>query len=414
MEAPMAATAAALILLRDALTSLFVLADASLVFLSSRSKPLRLLRSFLLSSFLFLLRLLPSYLDFVPAPAAKHAVPSHPPPLHSAITHLPSPSPPPLLASSGDSGISRALSQLLVIVNNLPVSSRKYEAVRSIAEHVIDENRRGGSKALIEVNRVVLSSAFSRTLGQLEAAMVEMERDGRGTIATGGYQVSNFLPGDDTAGGKGYGGGKVLRAAGDVVRWGLRQLRGGKCEGGSGGIIARLEGSGSCAEKLAAELIWLGHKLVESGCAEEAVGRWASATNLAWLAITAPLRLQGSIVKVSAFLFKQAKEISTADETKKEQLRLMRMKMLMSWLPLLCRASNGTDTPVLSLDERAELERVLDQTIGMLEEEEEQEQVLSQWLHHFMYCPSSDWPNLQTSYTRWCAASRKLFTSREQ
>ena len=95
------------------------------------------------------------------------------------------------------------------------------------------------------------------------------------------------------------------------------------------------------------------------------------------------------------------------DETKKEQ-RQTNMKMLMSWLPLLCRGSNGTDTPVLSINERAELEKVLEEIIEMLEKEEEQEKVLSLWLYHFTYCSSSDWPNLLASYTRWCTTSRKL------
>lgn len=112
----------------------------------------------------------------------------------------------------------------------------------------------------------------------------------------------------------------------------------------------------------------------------------------------------------TAFLFKQAKNLGAeeGDEGKKEQQRQTKMRMLMSWLPLLCRASNGTDAPVLSINERAELERVLEETIETLEQEEEQEKVLSLWLHHYTYCPSSDWPNLHACYARWCSASRKL------
>lgn len=87
----------------------------------------------------------------------------------------------------------------------------------------------------------------------------------------------------------------------------------------------------------------------------------------------------------------------------------MKMKMLMSWLPLLCRANNGTDAPVLSMAERAELERILEQVISSLEAEEEQEMVLSLWLHHFTYCPASDWPNLRTSYIQWYSAARTRF-----
>jgi len=107
---------------------------------------------------------------------------------------------------------------------------------------------------------------------------------------------------------------------------------------------------------------------------------------------------------------KQARELGLdeAGEGQREPQRQTKMKMLLSWLPLLCRASNGTDAPVLSMRERAELEIVLEEMIDMLEHEEEQEQVLSLWLHHFTYTPSSDWPNLRASYARWCTASRQL------
>ncbi|KAK4340021.1 hypothetical protein RND71_041483 [Anisodus tanguticus] len=50
------------------------------------------------------------------------------------------------------------------------------------------------------------------------------------------------------------------------------------------------------------------------------------------------------------------------------------MFKLMSWLPLLCQASNGTDTPVLSISETAELERVLEQMIETLEQEDQEQE----------------------------------------
>lgn len=95
------------------------------------------------------------------------------------------------------------------------------------------------------------------------------------------------------------------------------------------------------------------------------------------------------------------------EETKKEQDRQTKLKMLLLWIPLLCQASMGTDAPVLSMKERAELEKVLEDVIEALVNEEDQEKVLSLWLHHFTYCPSSDWPNLRDCYTRWCIASRR-------
>lgn len=55
--------------------------------------------------------------------------------------------------------------------------------------------------------------------------------------------------------------------------------------------------------------------------------------------------------------------------------------------------------------ERAGLENILEEMIGTLDAEE-QEMVLSLWLHHFTHCPVSDWPNLGSSYTQWYNASR--------
>lgn len=96
----------------------------------------------------------------------------------------------------------------------------------------------------------------------------------------------------------------------------------------------------------------------------------------------------------------------TSTPLEQQHIRKTKMKMLMSWLPLLCRANNGTDAPILSMGERSELEMKLEEIISTLDEEEEQEMVLSLWLHHFTYCSASDWPNLRSCYTRWYSASR--------
>ncbi|XP_075673653.1 uncharacterized protein LOC142643016 [Castanea sativa] len=359
------------LLLRNLLTTLFIYADKSVINLAEKYKLLELIRYTLYASFLFLLRILPSFF-----PSLLNPIPQNPTTKKADNNYVP----------SGDSGISRALSQLLSIVNDIPVSSRKYEVVRSLAEKLIDENNREGSQALREVNRTALSLAFDRTLTQLEAAVVEQ----------GGQE--------DRAGDGGSGSGSVEYKLSRVLNAVRRFGTGKKSPVG----MNRLEACS--AEKLAAELLWLAQKLVSCGCVEEAVSKWAVASNLAWLGLWAEPRLQGSLVKISAFLFKQSKDLGLYEikESKKEQQRQTKKKMLLSWLPLLCRASNGTDVPILSLSERVELERVLEESIEMLEQEEEQEQVLSLWLDHFTHCPSSDWPNLHASYTRWCNASRKL------
>lgn len=112
----------------------------------------------------------------------------------------------------------------------------------------------------------------------------------------------------------------------------------------------------------------------------------------------------------AVFLFKHAnsKQMEAwKGEGEDRSAAHFQMSMLTSWLPLLCRASNGTDTPILSSGERAEMVRVLEEMIEKLGWEQ-QEDVMALWLHHFMSCPDSDWPNLESCYIRWYSESRKL------
>ncbi|KAI7744211.1 hypothetical protein M8C21_019458, partial [Ambrosia artemisiifolia] len=287
----------------------------------------------------------------------------------------------------GDTCIARALHQLLAIVNELPVSSRKYEVVRSYAEKLMDENLEVAP--LRRVNASVLSAAFARALRQLEVAAAEAG-DGDEVDSGGDVVVKS--------GGGGFGFRRVVRTARYVGRAAWRRLMRRK---------TRLGGS---AEKLAAELLWLAQKLAACGSADEAVRQWASASKLASMSLTNRLRLQGSLVKVSVYLFKQAARMGSEDDEEgtMEELRKIKMKLLMSWLPFLCRSSIGTDAPILSFNQKTELEKVLGELIGSLKHEVEQEKVLSLWLHHFTHCPSSDWPNLHLYYDRWCTTSRKL------
>ncbi|ESQ31469.1 hypothetical protein EUTSA_v10004757mg [Eutrema salsugineum] len=264
-------------------------------------------------------------------------------------------------------------------MNEIPVTSRKYEVVRSLAERLLDENHGENSTALFDLNRRVLNASFRRTLSRLEAAV---ERNRRDT----GEPVRRGL-------------NRVVRAAVKAVGDGFT--------GWSGEEAA--DQSSETAEKLAAELLWLAEKMSAYGFGDEAVEKWASASNLAWLALLSEPRLQCSMVQISALLFKEARDIGigTEEEAEEEKWREIKKKMLTSWLPLLCRASNGADKPVLRSVERAELEKVLEKMISKLKEEE-QEQVLSLWIHHYTSCSSSDWPDLNGSYVRWCDSSRQL------
>uniref|UniRef100_A0A803Q938 Uncharacterized protein n=1 Tax=Cannabis sativa TaxID=3483 RepID=A0A803Q938_CANSA len=263
-------------LLRNLVYSIFVYADNSLLTFTEKHRLLELIRSFLIAFVLFLLRLIPSLTpNYFSFHSLKHTKDG------GAFAHSP-----PSLDGAVDGGeksvIGRALSQLLSIMSEIPVSSRKYEVVRSLAEKIIEDNRREVSPALREVNRTVLSAAFSRTLGQLELDMVEKGVVGPEVSAESGngpgpvdYPLYKVL--------------RVVRSVGDLA-W--TKVGGGRArEGGSR--------SGRSAEKLAAELVWLTEKMVACGFPEEAVRRWASASRLAWLAISAEPRLQCSLVKLS-------------------------------------------------------------------------------------------------------------------
>nr|GLL23841.1 uncharacterized protein LOC109167108 [Ipomoea trifida] len=376
-------TTMAFSVLKTLLTSLFFYADKPLILFADKCKYLQFLRYFLVSAFLFFLRLLPSLLPSPSFESYKFCLNSK---RGEALCTVAD-------GGGGEPGIARALTQVLSIVTDIPVSSRKYEVVRSLAERLIDDNLLDGNEALREVNCTALAAAFCRTLKRLESAVIDH----------GGSRQMDAVTATPDGGGGGViddyyrGLCRVVRAAkfyGDVVR---RRLS-------ARDELSRSEVS---AEKLAAELLWLAQKMTACGCAEEALRRWSSAQHLAWLSLSAEPRLQGALVKVSAFLLDQARELwkEADEESVKYELRETNMNMLVSWLPLLCHASNGTDTPVLSINKRAELERTLELMINTLDEEE-QEKVLSLWLQHFTYCPTSDWPNLHDSYTRWCTASR--------
>lgn len=372
-------TMVAPLLLRNLITPIFNSADKSL----QKYKFLELFRSLLISLFFFLLHLLHF---FIPNPPSKHH-----------ISNL-IPTPTTVTASkdfNNTSAISRSLYQLLSIINDIPVSSRKYGFVRSLAEKIIDDNLKQGSKKLRDVNCNVLSAAFTRTLNQLEAVVLDQDEDN--------YTVGLIGRGSSAS-------RRILRYFSEQVVYaiGFGGRKNGLVDGESG-----QDGSWIWAEKWAAELLWLAEKLTACGGVEEAVEKWAEASDLAsrvGLFAGSGNRLQGSLVKISAFLMKQDRGITETVEEQKEdgkkQLKAeTNLKMLMSWLPLLCRASNGTDAPVLSGSERNELEGLLIETIDKLEVEE-QEKVLSLWIHHFSYCPSSDWPNLLSSYNCWCENSR--------
>ncbi|KAL0792168.1 hypothetical protein Bca101_063545 [Brassica carinata] len=326
-------------LLRNVIIAVVVFADESLLQISANSKLLERLRLFLVACFLFFLRSIPSVVSFA------NSNPGYSFTAEKKKRKLE------IGDCASESGIGRAIWQLLSAMNEIPVNSRKYEVVRSLAERLIDENHGQNSLALFELNRRVLNASFRRTLGRLEAAV---EKNRSGPVRSGLNRVVRA----------------AVRAVGDgFSSW--------------GGEEEAVDQSAETAEKLAAELLWLAEKM-------SLLLNNKDLMNPSWI----------MILKDKALLFKEAAAGG-------EKWGEIKKKMLISWLPLLCRASNGSDKPVLRSAERAELAKVLEKMISELEEEE-QEQVLSLWLHHYTACSSSDWPDLNGSYVRWCHSSRKL------
>lgn len=80
--------------------------------------------------------------------------------------------------------------------------------------------------------------------------------------------------------------------------------------------------------------------------------------------------------------------------------------LLLLWLPLLCHASNGVTYPILTYKEKVKIERAIDKAIWSLPAMD-QEVILTNWIQDFSIS-SSEWPDLQLSYDRWCQSTRNL------
>lgn len=299
----------------------------------------------------------------------------------------------------GPSGkaIGRALTQVLTLVNDIPVTSRKYEFARDLADKIIEENTKQGGSTLQEINRKALSAGFARTLKLLNSSLHCMQRQQKDVeTSSWPWRLMRMLPLSSQ-----------LMPSFENLQGSLTNLLQPQPQPQSTATLPTSQSqlvmannSSMLAEKLAQELLWITNKLGMCSAMEEALLQWSTATHLAAFSISAHPRVQGSLVKMSALLFK---EMAKADFDISDQARF---KSLILWLPLLCYAMNGVDSPVLSASEKAEVERMLEKTISRLSTLD-QEMVLANWLHDYTFS-ASDWPNLQHCYDAWCDTSRKL------
>lgn len=149
-------TTIAPLLLKNLITSFFIYGDKALVNLGAKYKLLQLIRYLLISTFVFFLRLLPSLFPFL-NPSEDNYSYSKPPTSKSDGLSPPFP-------GAGDSGIGRALSQLLSIINEIPVSSRKYEIVRSLTEKIIDDNLLEGKLDILMPKIIIFGTYYLSVL----------------------------------------------------------------------------------------------------------------------------------------------------------------------------------------------------------------------------------------------------------
>ncbi|XP_063938105.1 uncharacterized protein LOC108204513 isoform X2 [Daucus carota subsp. sativus] len=312
-------------------------------------------------------------------------------PLSSSFTSFPSsvPSLDMVLYEGYDAvpvqALGGALSQILYLLNGLSATSRKYQFALTMADKIVDENLRDGHVELMQLNRMALASAFARTSNLLYGS------------------IKSCSQAEDNS-------SWTTRLVGTVFPLGLRIIKSlgtiFPVLGGGGSSMKQVELiGGSCegqvlAEKHAQELLWLTNKMRLCGIVDEALVQWSLASNLASVALTANPRVQGLIIKISAILFAEIIRCNI------DVAREVKFRLLAIWIPMFCYAENGVSYPILTGYEKAETEKVMDQLISGMPVAD-QHIILTNWLQDFLIS-TSDWPNLQLSYDRWCHTSRKL------
>ncbi|EFJ26053.1 hypothetical protein SELMODRAFT_441994 [Selaginella moellendorffii] len=298
------------------------------------------------------------------------------------------------------SSIGRALCQVLDLVIDIPVTSRKYEFARSLADRILADNSRYGGPVLKEINIRALEGGFSRTVFLLTKCLARLHRQQQVEAWAWPWRmlkdlpfslIFHCLPPLLTSLKDGFGTALHNPLMQMIVPAGLSSA----CDGGSS------SSSEIVAEKLANELLWMAQRLKQNSALEVAILHWSSATQLAQWSLTSSSRVQKLLVKLSAFLC--AGLVSLDVELQPE----VTLRLLLLWLPLLCRTSHAIDETTLSSSDKIDTEQILSKVIQRLPDSY-QELVLAMWLTEYVGS-SSDWPNIQGCYHGWCQSTRKLY-----
>ncbi|CAH2053265.1 unnamed protein product [Thlaspi arvense] len=270
--------------------------------------------------------------------------------------------------------LGRALCHVLALMNEIPVTSRKYQFALGMAEKIMEDNALSCNVELLDVNRAALATSFARTTARLQDSLKRSRTTDEpfgslplrvvSALPLGGY-VASYVKGLSTC-------ISTVRSLADMAGNLLSQSKRRES------ALVRAGGNQEnevelAVEKLAEELLWMTEKLRRYGAVEEGIKRWSYA--------------------------------SARDNT--QVPGQVKFKLLANWLPLFSHARNGLAFPVLTGYERVEVERAIDKAISTLPALD-QEILLSNWLQDYSVT-ASEWPDLTPAYDRWCHSTRQLF-----
>ncbi|KAJ4897793.1 Uncharacterized protein Rs2_24587 [Raphanus sativus] len=299
------------------------------------------------------------------------------------------------------SSLGRALCHVLALMNEIPVTSRKYHFTMGMAEKIMEDNAQSCSAELLDVNRMALASSFARTTARLQDSLKRSRTADEpfgglplrlvSALPLGSY-VASSVRGLTTAINTAR---SLADMAGNLLSQSKRRESALVRAGGYQENDVEL-----AVEKLAEELLWMTEKLRRYGAIEEGIKRWSYASGLASLSLTAAPRVQGLMVKISAVLIGELARDNTQVPGQ------VKFRLLANWLPLFSHARNGLAFPVLTGYERVEVERAIDKAISTLPALD-QEILLTNWLQDFSVS-ASEWPDLTPAYDRWCHSIRQI------
>lgn len=251
--------------------------------------------------------------------------------------------------------IGRALNHALQLVTDLPTSSPKYNFAQTMAEEILANNA-AQKTPLLHVNRAALARAFVRTINHLEAAL----RRERGSTRIG-QLIEKYNS------------------------WTT--------------LMEVTATEGDRAEKLSRELQWLVDRLSDCGGIEDAILHYSRGATLAAASLSAGPRVQSNLVKLTALLCRSIGQDFCLVPFEAQ------FRLLLIWMPLLCRATHSGDGPIFTAREKQETEDAIQRIVSSLHPER-QEMIFSEWLQEYSWS-SSDWPNLSNAYTGWCDHVRR-------